>query len=45
MKVVGNYRVVHEGVAYIRDEVLEVPDDAEHKVWLQAGFVVKESSK
>jgi hypothetical protein len=45
VKVVGNYRVVHEGVAYIRDEVLEVPDDAEHKVWLQAGFVVKESSK
>lgn len=45
VKVVGNYRVVHEGKAFIRDEVLEVPDDAEHKIWLQSGFVelVKES--
>jgi hypothetical protein len=43
VKVVGNYRVTHQGVAYIRDEVLEVPDDAEHKAWLQAGFVEKVS--
>ena len=39
VRVVGNYRVTHQGVAYIRDEVLEVPDDAEHKIWLQSGFV------
>jgi hypothetical protein len=43
VKVVGNYRVLHEGKAYIGGEVLEVPDDAEHKIWLQCGFVVKES--
>jgi hypothetical protein len=42
VKVVGNYRVVHEGKAYIGGEVLEIPDDAEHKIWLQSGFVVKE---
>jgi hypothetical protein len=42
VKVVGNYRVVSEGRAYIGGEVLEIPDDAEHKVWLQSGFVVKE---
>ena len=39
VKVVGNYRVVHEGRAYIGGEVLEIPDDAEHKIWLQSGFV------
>jgi hypothetical protein len=45
VKVVGNYRVVHEGKAYIGGESLEIPDDAEHKIWLQSGFVeiVKES--
>jgi hypothetical protein len=42
VRVVGNYRVVHEGKAYIGGEVLEIPDDAEHKIWLQSGFVVKE---
>jgi hypothetical protein len=42
VKVVGNYRVVHEGRAYIGGETLEIPDDAEHKTWLQCGFVVKE---
>jgi hypothetical protein len=42
VKVVGNYRVVHEGKAYIGGESLEIPDDAEHKIWLQSGFVVKE---
>jgi hypothetical protein len=45
VKVVGNYRVVHDGKAYIGGETLEIPDDAEHKTWLQCGFVVKESSK
>jgi len=39
VQVVGNYRVVHEGNAYIGGEVLEIPDDAEHKIWLQSGFV------
>jgi hypothetical protein len=39
VRVVGNYRVVHEGKAYIGGEVLEIPDDAEHKIWLQSGFV------
>jgi hypothetical protein len=43
VRVVGNHRVTHGGRAYIRDEVLEIPDDAEHKAWLQAGFVEKVS--
>ena len=42
VRVLGNYRVVHEGKAFIGGEVLEIPDDKEHQVWLQAGFVVKE---
>lgn len=42
VKVVGNYRVTHQGVAYTGGDVLEVPDDEEHKIWLQSGWVVKE---
>jgi len=39
VKVVGNYRVTHEGKPYVGGEVVEVPDDAEHKIWLQSGWV------
>jgi len=39
VKVVGNYRVVHAGVAHTGGDVLEIPDDAEHKIWLQSGWV------
>jgi hypothetical protein len=37
VKVVAPYRVVHAGVGYTDGDVLEVPDDAEHKIWLQSG--------
>jgi hypothetical protein len=44
VKVVGNYRVVHEGKPYVAaDDAFEIPDDAEHKIWLQSGWVEKVS--
>jgi hypothetical protein len=40
VKVVGNYRVVHEGVAYTADDdAFEVPNDKEHEIWLKSGWV------
>jgi hypothetical protein len=42
VKVNAPYRVVHEGQGYTDGDVLEVPDDKEHKVWLQSGWVTKE---
>jgi hypothetical protein len=42
VKVNEPYRVVHEGNAYVGGDVLEVPDDKEHKIWLQSGWVTKE---
>src|SRR5271156_6194588 len=45
VRVVGNYRVVHEGKGYVGGEVLEIPLDEEHKNWLQSGWVVKEVVK
>ena len=43
VKVAGNYRVVHDGKPFIGGDVLEIPDDAEHKIWLQSGWVTKEN--
>ena len=45
VRVVGNYRVVHEGKGYVGGEVLDIPLDEEHKNWLQSGWVVKEDVK
>ena len=42
VKVVEPYRVLHEGKPYVAGDVLEVPDDKEHKIWLQSGWVTKE---
>jgi hypothetical protein len=42
VKVNEPYRVLHEGNAYVGGDVLEVPDDKEHKIWLQSGWVTKE---
>ncbi len=42
VKVVEPYRVLHEGKPYVGGDVLDVPDDAEHKIWLQSGWVTKE---
>ncbi|MGO9652743.1 hypothetical protein [Mycobacterium sp.] len=42
VKVNAPYRVVHEGKGYTDGDVLEIPDDAEHKIWLQSGWVTKE---
>jgi hypothetical protein len=39
VKVVAPYRVVHDGVAYTGGDVLEVPNDDEHKTWLKARWV------
>ena len=39
VKVVEPYRVVHEGKPYVGGDVLEIPDDDEHKIWLQSGWV------
>jgi hypothetical protein len=42
VKVNEPYRVLHEGKPYVGGDVLEVPDDKEHKIWLQSGWVTKE---
>jgi hypothetical protein len=42
VKVVAPYRVTHQGKPYVGGDVLDVPDDAEHKIWLQSGWVTKE---
>jgi hypothetical protein len=46
VKVNAPYRVVHAGVAYTADDdAFEVPDDAEHKIWLQSGWVAPVKEK
>jgi hypothetical protein len=42
VKVVAPHRVLHQGKPYVGGDVLDVPDDAEHKIWLQSGWVTKE---
>lgn len=39
VKVLDNYRVCHEGKAYVGGDVLEVPDDEAHTIWRQSGWV------
>ncbi|MGO9228552.1 MAG: hypothetical protein ACLQKA_04980 [Bryobacteraceae bacterium] len=39
VKVVAPYRVLHEGKPYVGGDTLEVPDDEDHKIWLQSGWV------
>jgi hypothetical protein len=39
VRVNSPYRVLHEHVAYIADETLDVPNDKEHKLWVQSGWV------
>ena len=36
VKVVAPYRVVHEGKPYVGGDVLEVPNDEEHDIWLKS---------
>jgi hypothetical protein len=42
VKVNEPYRVLHEGKPFVGGDVLDVPDDAEHRAWLQSGWVTKE---
>jgi hypothetical protein len=39
VKVVAPYRVCHEGKAFVGGDTLEIPDDKDHKIWLQSGWV------
>jgi hypothetical protein len=39
VRVNAPFRVVHEGVAYQDGDVLEVPNDNPHRIWLTAGWV------
>jgi hypothetical protein len=39
VKVVAPYRVSHEGKAFVGGDTLEVPNDKEHQIWLQSGWV------
>jgi hypothetical protein len=39
VKVVAPYRVVHAGVAYTGGDVLEVPNDKEHDIWVKSGWI------
>ena len=39
VKVVEPYRVCHEGKAFVGGDTLEIPDDKDHKIWLQSGWV------
>jgi hypothetical protein len=47
VRVRSNYRVVEKGVAYTAPDVLEIPNDKEHDLWLKSGWVelVPESEK
>ncbi len=38
IRVVGNYRVVHDGAAYVGGDMPEVPE-ALAREWLRAGWV------
>jgi hypothetical protein len=42
VKVVAPYRVLHKGKPYVGGDVLEIPNDDEHKIWFRSGWVVKE---
>jgi hypothetical protein len=39
VKVVAPYRVTHQGVGYTGGDVIEVPNDKEHDIWLKSGWV------
>jgi hypothetical protein len=39
VKVVAPYRVMHDGKPYVGGDVLEVPNDKEHEIWLKSGWV------
>ncbi len=39
VRVLGNYRVVHDGTPYVEGDVLDVPNDSAHKIWIQSGWV------
>jgi hypothetical protein len=39
VKVVAPHRVLHEGKPYVGGDVLEVPNDKEHDIWLKARWV------
>jgi hypothetical protein len=39
VRVNSPYRVLHEHVAYIAGETLEVPNDSEHQLWVKSGWV------
>jgi hypothetical protein len=47
VRVRSNYRVVEKGVPYTAPDVLEIPHDKEHDLWLKSGWVelVSESEK
>ena len=39
VRVLAPYRVIHKGVVHIGSDVIEVPNDVEHKTWLAARWV------
>ena len=39
VKVIAPFRVIHQGVAYTDGDVVEVPNDDEHQVWLKVRWV------
>jgi hypothetical protein len=39
VRVLDNYRVCHEGKAYVGGETLEIPRDEAHEIWLQSAWV------
>ena len=39
VKVIAPFRVIHAGVAYTDGDVLEVPNDDEHKAWVKSRWV------
>jgi hypothetical protein len=39
VRVNSPYRVLHNHVAFIAGETLEVPNDSEHQLWVQSGWV------
>jgi hypothetical protein len=45
VRVRSNYRVVEKGVAYTAPDVLEIPHDKEHDLWIKSGWVELVSEK
>jgi hypothetical protein len=45
VRVLANYRVCHEGKAYVGGETLEIPRDEAHEIWIQSGWVSVESKE